>query len=80
MAGDTLSTAFGKVLQRRRLAAGISQEALAHAAGVHRTYVGLVERGLRNPSIDVGHALAGALGTTLSDLIREAERPVKRRH
>ena len=80
MAGDTLSTAFGKVLQRRRREAGISQEALAHAAGVHRTYVGLVERGLRNPSIDVGHALAAALGTTLSDLIREAERPVKRRH
>lgn len=80
MAGDTLSTAFGKVLQRRRLAAGISQEALAHAAGVHRTYVGLVERGLRNPSIDVGHSLAAALRTTLSDLIREAERSVKRRH
>ncbi len=79
MAGDTLSTAFGKVLQRRRRAAGISQEALAHAAGVHRTYIGLVERGLRNPSIDVGHALASALGTTLSDLIREAERQVKRR-
>ncbi len=80
MAGDTLSTAFGKVLQRRRRAAGISQEALAHAAGVHRTYVGLVERGLRNPSIDVGHAFAGALGAALSDLIREAERSAKRRH
>ena len=80
MAGKTLSTAFGKVLQRRRRAAGISQEALAHAAGVHRTYVGLVERGLRNPSIDVGHSLATALGTTLSNLIREAERSAKRRH
>ena len=74
MAGETLSTAFGKVLQRRRRAAGISQEVLAHAAGVHRTYVGLVERGLRNPSIDVGHMIADALGTSLSALIREAER------
>ena len=78
MAGETLSTVFGKVLQRRRRAAGMSQEALAHAAGVHRTYVGLVERGLRNPSIDVGQALAAALGTVFSDLIREAERQIRR--
>ncbi len=79
MAGNTLSIAFGKVLQRRRRAAGKSQEALAHAAGLHRTYVGLIERGLRNPSIDAGHALAAALDTTLSNLIREAEGPAKRR-
>ena len=80
MAGDTLSTAFGKVLQRRRRAAGLSQETLAHAAGVHRTYVELVERGLRNPSIDVGQVFAAALDTALSDLIREAERHGKRRY
>ncbi len=40
------------------------KEDLAHDAGLHRTYVGLIERGLRNPIIEVGHALALALGTT----------------
>ena len=57
---------------------GLSQEDLAHDAGLHRTYVGLIERGLRNPTIEVRHALALALGTTLSDLIRRAERRVGR--
>lgn len=78
MVRETLSNAFGKVVQRHRRTAGLSQEALAHQAGVHRTYVGLVERGLRKPTIDVGDALARALGTSLSQLIREAEKKVKR--
>jgi len=74
MGRERLSVAFARVLQRERHARGFSQEALAHAAGLHRTYVGLIERGLRNPTIDTGHALAKALGTPLSELIREAER------
>ena len=78
MARETLSNAFGKVVQRHRRTAGLSQEALAHQAGVHRTYVGLVERGLRKPTIEVGDSLARVLGTSLSQLIREAERKVKR--
>lgn len=71
---ESLSTAFAKVLRRERLAKGLSQEALAHQAGLHRTYVGLIERGLRNPTIDVGNKLARALRTTLSEMIRESER------
>ena len=78
MGRETLSAAFGKVLQRHRAAQGLSQEDLAHEAGLHRTYIGLIERGVRNPSIDAGHALAEALGTSLSQLIREAEKRVKR--
>ena len=69
----SLSNAFGKVLQRRRAAAGLTQEKLAFKAGVHRTYVGLVERGLRVPTIDVADAFAAALGASLSQLIRESE-------
>ncbi len=71
-----LSVAFGTVLQKHRTAAGLSQEALAASAGLHRTYVGLVERGLRNATIDAGAAMAQAVGRTLSQLIREAERRV----
>ena len=74
MGRDSLSAAFAKVLREERLAKGLSQESLAHKARLHRTYVGLIERGLRNPSLDAGHALARALGTNLSQLIREAEK------
>jgi transcriptional regulator with XRE-family HTH domain len=69
-----ISVAFAKVLRREREAKSLTQETLAHRAGLHRTYVGLIERGLRKPTVEVGHALAEALGTHLSDLIREAEK------
>ena len=78
MGRERLSASFAKVLQRVRHAKGLSQEALAHRAGLHRTYVGLIERGERNPTIEVGHALAQAMGTHLSELVREAERRLGR--
>jgi transcriptional regulator with XRE-family HTH domain len=48
----------------------LSQEALAHQAGLHRTYVGAVERGERNVSIDNIERLARALGVTPAELMR----------
>ncbi len=48
---------------------GISQETLADLAGLHRTYVGSVERGERNISIDNIEKLADALGVVVADLI-----------
>jgi transcriptional regulator with XRE-family HTH domain len=74
MGRQSLSAAFAKVIRQQRLAKHVSQEHLAHEAGLHPTYVGLIERGLRNPTLDTGHALARALDTTLSRLIWEAER------
>lgn len=56
-------------LQRRRRAKGLSQEGFAHEAGVHRTYVSDLERGARNPTIDVIDRLARALGVTMGDLL-----------
>jgi transcriptional regulator with XRE-family HTH domain len=64
---------FGTVLRRRREAAGLSQEALAAQANLHRNYVGLLERGQRMPSILVAQQLAAALDTTLSELLHEVE-------
>ena len=64
---------FGEVLRRRRAAAGLSQEALAAAAGLHRNYVGLLERGERAPTIVVVESLAAALNTTIASLMRSAE-------
>jgi len=78
MGRESLSASFAKIVRRERLARGLSQETLAHQAGLHRTYVGLIERGERNPTIDVGHALAKVLGTHLSELIRDAERRLGR--
>jgi transcriptional regulator with XRE-family HTH domain len=64
---------FGQIVQERRKAAGISQESLADKAGLHRTYISLLERGLRMPSLGVLKSLAKAFGTTMVDLIGELE-------
>lgn len=53
---------FGDRVRALRIARGISQEALAEAAGLHRTYVSSLERGQRNVGLDNIHALADALG------------------
>ena len=50
---------------------GLSQESLADLAGLHRTYVGAVERGERNISIDNMERLAVALGYDVVDLLQE---------
>jgi len=68
-----LQRRFGKLLRRKRLEADLSQEALAEEAGLHRNYVGLLERGLRMPSILVVQQLATALNTKMSDLLAEVE-------
>jgi transcriptional regulator with XRE-family HTH domain len=69
-----LSEAFAMVIRRHRIRMGLSQEALAEAAGIHHTYVGLVERGKRKPTIEVAERLATALNEKLSALVAEAER------
>jgi transcriptional regulator with XRE-family HTH domain len=60
-------------LRAFRVAAHLTQEALAHRASLHRTYISLLERGLRVPSIDVLRKLAIGLETTMTSLIRELE-------
>lgn len=57
-------------LTELRRAKGWSQEELADEAGLHRTYVSGVERGVRNPSLMVLDRLAKALGTPLAALLK----------
>ncbi|MCL2802639.1 MAG: helix-turn-helix domain-containing protein [Micrococcales bacterium] len=51
-----------------RAVQGLSQEQFAHTAGLDRTYVSGVERGIRNPTLDVIHRLAAALGVDPGEL------------
>ena len=60
--------AFGECLRLLRAAHGWSQEELAHASGLDRSYVGGVECGQRNVSLDNIHKLADALGVAVRDL------------
>lgn len=60
---------FASNLRVARQACGISQEKLAELADIHRTYVGSVERGERNISIDNMERLANALGLDVVDLL-----------
>lgn len=62
---------FAECLRNIRLDQGLSQEDLAEKADLHRTYVGSVERGERNISIDNMEALADALGIPLALMLEE---------
>ena len=66
MIGDEIRTA--------RKEAGISQEALAHGARIHRTYLSLLERNKRSPTIDVLFRICRALKIPASELIARTER------
>lgn len=56
-------------LRRLRQERGLSQEAFADEANIHRTYVSDLERAARNPTIKVVEALAKALGVSVSELL-----------
>ena len=60
---------LGDSLRRHREASGMSQDRLANESGLHRTYVGAVERGERNPTYISLVRYAGALGRTVADLV-----------
>ncbi len=64
---------LGKVLRETRLAAGLTQEKLAFAAGVHRTYVSMLERGKGSPTVSVLFDICRALGVLPSELLKQVE-------
>ena len=61
---------LGKRIATARKQKGISQEKLADAVDVHRTYIGFVEQGKRNPSIGKLRKIAAAIGLSLDKLFK----------
>ena len=66
--------ALGRAIRHYRHDRGISQEELASRCGLHRTYVGGIERGERNPSYANILKIANALGVPASGIVSRAER------
>lgn len=64
---------FGLAVRHLRHRQRLTQKELAHRAFLHRTYLTDIERGIRNPSLEVVEKLAIGLGMSLSELLRYAE-------
>ena len=68
-----IGSIFGDVLRRHRSALNVSQEELAFRAGVDRTFISRLERGIRQPTITTLIGLGVALEISAADLVRETE-------
>jgi len=60
---------FGNKVREERIKLGLSQEALANRAGVHRTYIGMIERAEKNITLENIEKIAKALGISLEKLM-----------
>jgi len=74
----TIEKAFGQVLREARKKADISQEQLGLTAGLDRTYISLLERGLRQPSLKTVFLLADVLNTDPSKMIASVKKLIKK--
>jgi transcriptional regulator with XRE-family HTH domain len=63
---------LGQIIRTHREEAGYSQERFGFAIGLHRTYMGLLERGSANPTMKTLHLVAEGLGLSISDLLTSA--------
>ncbi|MEK7112085.1 MAG: helix-turn-helix transcriptional regulator [Patescibacteria group bacterium] len=60
---------FGQKVREHRMKSGISQERLGELAGVHRTYIGMIERAEKNITLTNMEKIARALGKKVNDLV-----------
>ncbi len=73
MRSERLEKAFGEILRKKRKEANYSQEKLAFECGLDRTYISLLERGLRQPTLVTVFKICGQLKIKPHVLIRELE-------
>ena len=74
MTDKALAQRFGALVRRLRSEQGFSQEEFAFRVGLHRTYMGDIERGEKNVTLVTADKLAKGLGLTLAGLLIEMER------
>jgi len=74
MAQEALAERFGTLVRRLRKERGFSQEEFAFRVGLHRTYMGDIERGEKNVTLVTADKLAKGLDLTLAGLLLELER------
>ncbi|WP_227318831.1 helix-turn-helix domain-containing protein [Cedecea davisae] len=65
---NSIQAQLGQRVKQLRLQKGLSQEALAERCGLDRTYVSGIERGVRNPTLEVLHIIASGLNIDLASL------------
>lgn len=73
MVDRPLARKFGFLIRKLRTKAGLSQEDFADLCGLHRTYIGSIERGEKTVTIETANKLAQALNFTLSQLFLKLE-------
>jgi transcriptional regulator with XRE-family HTH domain len=74
----TVEQAFGREIKKARESLRKSQQTLAFDAEIHRTYISLIERGQKSPTLAVIERLAKALNVRPSDLLRRVETQLER--
>jgi transcriptional regulator with XRE-family HTH domain len=70
----SLNAKFGRTVRSLREHAGYSQEGFADTINVHRTYMGTLERGRANPTLDMIARIAAGLRMSLAELFEKVER------
>ena len=72
---SAIQTQFGRRVRKLRTDRGLSQEGLASTSGLHRTYIGGIERGERNVSLRNIDAIAHGLGIAIAEIFAELTLP-----
>lgn len=67
---EKIIIAFGKRIKELRLKKNLTQEQFAQLCGLHKNYIGMIERGERNPSLINIDIIAEAFGISISELMR----------
>ena len=76
----SLEKLFGTALRKRRKQSNISQEKLAELCDLDRTYISLLERGIRQPTLSTIFRLANALGISPSNFVADVENEINENH